>query len=359
MSDGMPPTRMGNAGRPRRAVPWLVIVSLCAPVPRIAVGGQRETPAAIELSGPQQMTVVEGLPITIPLTFRNRSQTPQTIDIRYKLITVVLDELAADGSPRRQVARGGRCLRPDVVLPYTLGKTAIRAGDAAYEYISLRRWVPSVPAGLYKATVTVPMAGGAVAHSVMLKIMRNEKELRQKLSALEAEMIEADLELPGLLAEAREYDPRYTVDLYLRLLEARYTRCLRAWMDDVLGAIDEALAHGCVEQPDRVLKRLKAIGSRPGTTPALEQWIADHMSGLVPVRPAPELAAALRQHFGVVPPQPLTSTGGQVDPQHDAGRRLAWWVILLLPASLICGLALGVLVTRCRGRWTGRGFASR
>lgn len=314
------------------------------------------------LHGPVALHRIEGEPIVIPLTVFNRGEQAREITLSNDQALVTITPLNEDLEPAAPLVESSL---PERYLGPTGSSPKVPPSGSAKFYVNLREWLRVVPEGRYEVTMTVVITLRSVLrHRCMLTVTRDAQALREKLSRLRAALLDPHAEMGEALSVTRLYDPRYTLDLHLRVLEetARSVDDLDFESREILELIIDALIHDCSDDPDAVLGRLAAFANSEKTPEGVRRGIQKEMHEIWFHRESPRLAAALAKHFGVTPevdtdrsPSITLSQAAQEpiphrQPRARARRGSARWVAVALLVCMLAGFATGVFAERRRQR---------
>ena len=286
----------------------MAIVAAClfCSWPPAAGGGQ-----PVELVAPRRLQFVQGEPMVIPLTFRNKGTKTSVVSFDEFDIAVGVKKLDSGTG-------AGICIIQDEPVDTDSLDSWVReshleiaAGRTRAERVYLGHCdVRMLPPGTYRLTVrvqaSVQSGGAAVEEAVYhyaaeLAVREDAQELEKKLQELAQRAVQAEETLfgPGeFVDEINRYDPRYSMGTKLRLVETRW-RELKRTSAELLFSIISSLLHGHTDEPRPVVRRLAALRRNSEFPDDLKKrmdfWLRDTM----PARPVPKVAAAVKEEFGI------------------------------------------------------------
>jgi len=313
-------------------------------------------PGRVTVDVPPEMQAIEGLPILIPLTLRNHGQgTEQTI--------VRLDESTFDFAVEEL---RGRHAQPVAIPAHWLQlwplwdaldrEAWLSPGDSQVVKVNLRKWTQVIPAGRYRVTMAAMVAGETrQEHTILLTVTSDASRLRAELQRIEAGLLDPRGDFMPLWDELGWFDPRYTVDAYVRVLGSLAGSPAEDPYDlpPVIGSairIRAALELGWAADPDAVLSQLAAIARHTDT----QEWVAREIESAVshvcvePGRADPKLVAALKKHFNMAPRvfEPPHEQVGELARREQQKPPKQDFPVLPGVGGLLTGVFLGFLATR-------------
>jgi len=267
---------------------------------------------------PPTTEAIEGGPITIALDVRSQADGWIGLGGPQERVLVSVERLEGRGHEPQPVIEQKPAWR--VPAGYTTRGEKLRTwigefllpGESARRAVHLRDWLPVVPAGQYRVTITLSLgAHGSSACTTELTVRRDPARLSAELQRLETAILRRDFHFDALLEEARDYDPKHVAPIYLDMLEKLWLGRHEPWVDQAVTGFVEALEHGGMQNPDAALGRLAAFCSRSDVPPSAARTIRNHVIAIRPARRDEALEKGLRRRFGVVPTAPRTALGAR------------------------------------------------
>jgi len=291
---------------------------------------------------------------------RNRGREPVTLPSLADNLSMAVVQLCENGRPACPLMLfGGFGDR----APYS--PQELPPGDALSLRVSVREWLPVMFPGRYRVAICLRLPGQEPYHHVtLLVVSKDDDSVRRKIAEIEAALLKgADEESSDLREElGHDYDPRYTAETYVRLLE-HDARTGDEWGgEECLRRILDGLAEGWFRDPAQTVARLAAIAWMDDTQLSIHTMLKRALDGMgIDDKFRADVCPALQKHFDIE----LHEPSGEPEPelwtftylprniplpaQAEQYASLPLEVVTVLAAAgLLCGLAAGIFVGKRR-----------